>query len=93
MNAGAVRPGRSPPEETLATSGRTVWVVVAPAGLSRCGARSGTPRRALEIGSPGGGRGVRGVAGGVVVIEFAPAPVRDQAQDAQVQVAHDREPP
>jgi hypothetical protein len=68
-------------------------MVVAPAGLSRRGARSGSPRRALEVGSPGGGRGVRGVAGGVVVVELAPAPVRDQAQDAQVQAAHDREPP
>jgi hypothetical protein len=69
-----------------------VWVVVASAGLSRCGARSGSPCRALEVGSPGGGRSVRGVAGGVVVIEFAPTPVRDQPQDAQLQVAHDREP-
>jgi hypothetical protein len=70
-----------------------VWVVVASAGLSRCGARSGSPCRALEVGSPGGGRGVGGVAAGVMVIEFAPVPVSDQTQDAEVQVTHDCGPP
>lgn len=74
-------------------SGRAVWPVVAPSGLSVCDPRAGTRRGSREIFPPGGGCRVADMVDSVVVVELTLVPVRHQAKDPHVQVVHDRAPP
>lgn len=90
-NGMASQPVRRP--ATRPRSGHAAWPVGAPSCLGGCDPRSGPRRGSREV-IPSGCRClVSGVVDSVVVVELALGPVRHQANDAEVQVAHDRAPP
>ena len=71
-------------------SGRAVWPVIAPAGLSCLDLCAGSRRCCSEGLASGFGGRVHDVVDSVVFVELALAPVCHQAEDAYVLVGHDR---